>query len=358
MSDNNTSIWYVILPILLTGVFSAVSWVVRGKFERNKQLHSQYAFMKTDLRLKNLKSKLEEFYWPVYLRLVRHLHYTKRFHKLNNGELYGEITPLEEHVNDEHFLPFTSNDQSNETAVTVNMEQENEVKSKPSKSSEPIVDIKEATINEEGTITNSDDMSDIEMAISEALALNVCETTSEKKPSTDLCLEIKDLLDEVIELDNKSTSIQTTTTLNMPDSITSETSEIFFIHPTLNKEHSKVNELIEDLKIKTNKLMYMKKAFNKIILDNLLEIKSIFENKTAISTPDQLLGINLLKLDSFVATYKSSYESGDVYMMPTRITHGIEFPFEIINIVAKKLSNYQQEYDNLIKELDELKDEH
>jgi hypothetical protein len=347
MSDSDTSMWFVILPILLTGVFSAVSWMVRGKYEHSKQLHSQFTYMKMETRLTNLKNKLEEFYWPIYLRLVRHLHYTKRFHKISAGDLNDEIPPIEEHMDDTHFLPFATTprgDKGETEPLVIDIEDERkDGATPPPVENETETEIK--NVIEDGLEEELDDEKTDESQVNIDFETEQPDEAYKCEPEQ-LNLEVSDLVNEVKQLENTIGKVYFRENIVKP-----------MVNRIRKRSQSRVGELISDLKDKTGKLINMKKLYNRLILDNLLEIKDIFEKKTAISTPDQQMGKDLLNLDLYIATYQTSFESGNVYTLPNRQTHGVEFPFEIVDIIAKKLAEYQKEYDDLLENLDEIKDD-
>jgi len=350
MADTEQSIWYVVLPIMLTGIFSAVSWVVRGKYEHTKHLRSQYAFMKTELKLTSMKDKLEEFYWPIYLRLVRHLNYVKRFHKLSDGELKSEITPIEEHIDDSEFLPFAGTptpltglsdnspldlhvDVNNIDQTTIVLDTTDEHTNERIENTSPIDGDNESDNNENNEIV-----------------INMTENEQGETCKLDLCVD--DLIDEVKEMNDD------TTTTHEQKHLPTESAVVDNMRIAMRqRSKSKTSDLFDTMKKRMNQLMHLKKSYNKQMLDNLLEVKYIFERKTAISSPDQALGSNLLQLDSYVTLYKSVYESGDYHRLPCKATHGIDFPFDIIRILAKKLSEYQNMYDKLVDELDVFEDD-
>ena len=358
MADTEQSIWYVVLPIMLTGIFSAVSWVVRGKYEHTKHLRSQYAFMKTELKLKNMKDKLEEFYWPIYLRLVRHLNYVKRFHKLSEGELQSEITPIEEHIDNSEFLPFTvtptslsglsdtSPLETTDVHIGLNTNKTNETCSVVD-----VIDDSNDSVNDDND-DNSDESNEKKVdPVDDDVVINVTESEleSESESSTcklDLCVD--DLIDEVKEMNNDIVIDEHKSTSNVVNKMKTAMRQ---------RSKSKASDLFDSMKKRMNRLMNMKKSYNKQMLDNLKEVIDVFENKTAISSPDQELGANLLQLDSYVALYKSIHESGDYYNLPCKATHGIDFPFDIVRIFAVKLSEYQSTYDKLVDELDVFEDD-
>jgi len=348
MTSTEQSIWYVILPIMLTGIFSAVSWVVRGKYEHTKQLRSQYAFMKTELKLKNMKDKLEEFYWPIYLRLVRHLNYVKRFHKLSEGEIQSDITPIEEHIKESQFLPFAittidevelSSPSILHTTNNLNIQCNDDTNDKKDEDDKPVV----------MSMTDMSDEKDEEKQTVVIDMTNISDEISFGSNKSTLDLGVDELIDEVKEMNDDTTIHENNN----------------YIEPVVEKmrttmrqrSKSKVGDLFDSMKKKMNRLMHMKKSYNRQMLDNLLEVKEIFEKKTAISSPDQELGANLLQLDAYVAIYKSIFESGDYYNIPCKNIHGIDFPFDIVRILSKKLSKYQNSYDTIIEELDIFEDD-
>jgi len=97
----------------------------------------------------------------------------------------------------------------------------------------------------------------------------------------------------------------------------------------------------------------MKMVFCKLILTNLIEIKEIIENKIAISNPDYEMGIAIFKFDSYLAVFQANIESNLRYDVPTMKHDGVEFPYELILITAKRLNIYQNEYKEIMNDIEE-----
>lgn len=85
MSSSNP-LWELFI-IFVVPIGSAVAWWIRGYVEQKRIEHQKIKDEKKQKTLEIIETQIKEFYWPLYLNLLRYKKYSERYQEFRDGNL-------------------------------------------------------------------------------------------------------------------------------------------------------------------------------------------------------------------------------------------------------------------------------
>ena len=90
-SQNNTSdftyqLILILVPIMTTSLVGVFSWILRGYFENNNQTKIVFREKKRIHDIKRITQEIKNFYWPLFINIIRYQEYLTQYEKFKNGD--------------------------------------------------------------------------------------------------------------------------------------------------------------------------------------------------------------------------------------------------------------------------------
>ena len=85
MSSNNP-LWELFIIVVIP-IGSAVTWWIRGYIEQKRMEHQKNKDEKKQKTMELIETQIKEFYWPLYLNLLRYKKYSERYQEFRDGNL-------------------------------------------------------------------------------------------------------------------------------------------------------------------------------------------------------------------------------------------------------------------------------
>lgn len=98
--STTTLILSILIPIVIVPIISGIVWIIRGLYENHLKVSNDMFERKKEFFLENTQLQISEFYWPMYIYLIKYKSYYEMYEKLKSGNV--AITSLSNNdINDQ-----------------------------------------------------------------------------------------------------------------------------------------------------------------------------------------------------------------------------------------------------------------
>lgn len=303
--NSSPSVLEIIL-ILIVPIGSAIAWWVRGYVENKRMDHQKRSDDIKQKTLNILEYQLAEFYWPMYLNLIRYRKYSQKYLEFKEGHY-----SLNSQENDEN----DSNKSSpvNLQHININFDIDKYPQPLPPPPS-PLNTV-------------------LPIHLSNSVSVPVLEPVSEKEnhqPSND-------------SIQSQSIDALYDRLRSIPKNPRKESNDSEI--PKINTFFENIKEMpIQQSLSRLHMYEGMTTAYKKKMIERLLELQRIYTTSAPRVEPDQTLFHQLIELDQYI-TYVTAVTE-DSYYDDKQLDD--KFPHSIYQLINNRLVSLQEKYNSII----------